>query len=151
MKRAMRLDKTTIAALEAVLRLYGNPDTLAETMPAIGLLSRAAGDITALANRVLPAVSAQLDNIATVTVEPCRSQIGSGSLPVDRLDSAALAIRPTQLGKGSAKALAVIVDGFRNLPVPVIGRVQDGAFFLDLRCLTDEAGFTAQLDRLSPA
>lgn len=151
MKRAMRLDKTTIAALEAVLRLYGNPDTLAENMPAIGLLSRSADDIAALANRILPAVSVRLDMVATVSVESCRSQIGSGSLPVDRLDSAALAIRPKQQGKGSARALAAIVDGFRNLPVPVIGRVQDGAFFLDLRCLTDEAGFIAQLDRLSPA
>ena len=149
MKRAMRLDKVTIAALEAVLRLYENPDRLAERMPTIGLLGRPAAEIQALAERMQPRVAQRLNGIAEVTIEACRSQIGSGSLPVDLLDSAALAIRPTQQGKGSARVLTGIVDAFRNLPAPVIGRVQDNTFFLDLRCLTDEAAFAAQLDRLS--
>jgi len=149
MKRAMRLDKTTIAALAAVLRLYADPGRLAERLPTLGMLSRPASDIRAMAERVAPGLAARLDGIAHVGIEECRSQIGSGSLPVDRLDSVALAIRPLREGRGAARALARIVEAFRGLPSPVIGRVRDGALWLDLRCLTDEAAFAAQADKLA--
>jgi L-seryl-tRNA(Ser) seleniumtransferase len=148
MKRAMRLDKVTIAALEAVLQLYSDPERLAERIPTIGLLSRLVMDIVAAAERVCPAVADALKSVASVEIVSCRSQIGSGSLPVDRLDSAALSIRPTQQGRGEGRILTQITEAFRGLPAPVIGRVQDGALLLDLRCLTDEAGFTAQLGQL---
>jgi L-seryl-tRNA(Ser) seleniumtransferase len=149
MKRATRLDKTTIAALEAVLRLYTNPDRLMEQMPTIALLGRPADEIAAVAQRMQPLLARHLQGVADVSVEACRSQIGSGSLPVDLLDSTALAIRPKQQGRGSAGVLNGIVEAFRNLPAPVIGRVQESAFLLDLRCLTDEDAFAAQLGRLS--
>jgi len=149
MKRAMRLDKTAIAALAAVLRLYANPERLAERLPVLGLLSRPVDDIRALAERLRPGLAARLDGVARVGIEDCRSQIGSGSLPVDRLDSVALSIRPLREGRGAARALARIVEAFRDLPSPVIGRVQDGALLLDLRCLTDEAGFAAQAGGLT--
>jgi L-seryl-tRNA(Ser) seleniumtransferase len=149
MKRAMRLDKTTIAGLEAILRLYTDPERLAERLPTIGLLARPLADITAIAERLGPVVAKALQSVANVEAVSCRSQIGSGSLPVDRLDSAALAIRPLQQGRGEGRALARITEAFRNLPAPVIGRVQDGALILDLRCLDDEAAFTDQLGRLA--
>jgi len=81
---------------------------------------------------------------------PCKSQIGSGSLPTERLDSHALVIRP-RAAKSAGSALRRLTAAFRSLPVPVIGRVQDDAFWLDLRCLEpgDEAAFVAQLDGLS--
>ncbi len=69
-----------------------------------------------------------------------RGQIGSGALPVDLLPSFALAIR--------AKGIDRIADGFRALPIPVIGRIADGTLHFDLRTLDDEAAFVAQLDRL---
>ncbi|MCG8692593.1 MAG: L-seryl-tRNA(Sec) selenium transferase [Minwuiales bacterium] len=149
MKRAMRLDKVTIAALEAILRLYTDPDRLAERLPTIGLLARPKADIAAAAERVCPAVAKALEAVAIVEIVDCRSQIGSGSLPVDRLDSAALSIRPRQQGRGEGKVLTQITEAFRDLPSPVIGRVQEGALILDLRCLTDEAAFAAQLERLN--
>ena len=73
---------------------------------------------------------------------PCRSQIGSGALPLETLHSAGLALRPKS---GSGEALATLAASFRGLPVPVIGRISEGAFMLDLRCLEDEAGFIANL------
>ena len=76
----------------------------------------------------------------------CQSQIGSGSLPVERLDSIALSIAP-QKGKPGGK-LKKYAEAFRALPTPVIGRIQDDAFLLDLRCLEDVGGFLAQLDDL---
>jgi L-seryl-tRNA(Ser) seleniumtransferase len=93
-KHALRLDKMTIAALEAVLRLYRDHDRRAKRLPTLRLLTRPADEIQALAERIAPAVSHALGERATVQVPPCRSQIGSGSLPVDRLDSACVAIGP---------------------------------------------------------
>ena len=149
MKRAMRIDKMTMAALAAVLRLYGDPDRLPERLPALGLLTRSRADIEAMARRLVPAVQDRLGATAAVAVEPCESQIGSGALPVQRLPSAALVIRPETGKRGTGAAVGRIAAAFRSLPVPVVGRAQGGALVLDLRCLTDEAGFAGQLSGLS--
>ena len=149
MKRALRVDKMTIAALAAVLRLYTDPDRLADRLPTLRLLTRQADEIAALARRVALPLQAWLGDAATVKIAPCQSQIGSGSLPVERLASTALMIRPVTGKRGTGSALKRIAAAFRVLPVPVIGRVQDDAFVLDLRCLMDEAGFCGQLAGLS--
>jgi L-seryl-tRNA(Ser) seleniumtransferase len=146
LKRALRVDKMTLAALEATLRLYRSPETLRERLPTLRLLTRPEADIRALAVRLQPAVQAALTATAEVTVEACRSQIGSGSLPVDRLPSACLALRPA--GRRPGRALERLAEAFRSLPVPVIGRLEEGALRLDLRCLEDEAGFREQLPAL---
>jgi L-seryl-tRNA(Ser) seleniumtransferase len=134
LKRALRLDKTTIAALTAVLRLQADPDRLAERLPTLRLLTRPQADIAAMAERLRPALAAALADCAEVTVTPCESQIGSGARPTDRLPSAALCLRPRR--GYSAEGLAARL---RRLPVPVIGRVARGALLLDLRCLEDPA------------
>src|SRR5438477_7751007 len=85
LKRALRLDKIRLAALEAVLRLYADPDRLTERLPALRLLARPRAEIAALAQRLLPVMSRALDGIATVTLVETMSQIGSGALPVSHL------------------------------------------------------------------
>jgi L-seryl-tRNA(Ser) seleniumtransferase len=146
MKRAMRLDKVTIAALTATLQLYLDPDTVSERVPTIRLLSKNATDIKAVAENVHAPLSAALGEDISVTQIDCQSQIGSGSLPVERLPSIALAISP-QKGKPGGK-LKKYAEAFRRLPIPVIGRIQDDAFILDMRCLEDVDGFLAQLGDL---
>src|SRR5205085_2914196 len=80
LKRALRLDKIRLAALEAVLRLYADPDRLAARLPALRLLSRSRDEIAAFAQRLLPAVSRALDGVAIVDIIETKSQIGSGAL-----------------------------------------------------------------------
>jgi L-seryl-tRNA(Ser) seleniumtransferase len=143
MKRAMRCDKLTIAALDAVLRLYADPDRLAQRVPAIRLLARPASEIEMLARRMQPVVAAWLRGRAEVDVIAVQSQIGSGSLPVDLLPSCALRMVPAGGKRAAGRVLEGIAAAFRALPVPVIGRIADGAFLLDLRCLEDEAEFIA--------
>ncbi|BCB27876.1 L-seryl-tRNA(Sec) selenium transferase [Sulfurimicrobium lacus] len=150
LKRALRVDKMTYAALEAVLRLYRDPQRLAQRLPALRQLTRPAGEIEAVARRLLPVLQAAWAGRAQVSLKTCASQIGSGSLPVDLQPSFALAIEPLVKGKGAGTALGKIEQAFRTLPVPVIGRIADGAFCLDMRCLEDEVGFVAQLSRLNP-
>jgi L-seryl-tRNA(Ser) seleniumtransferase len=147
LKRALRLDKIRLAALEAVLRLYADPERLAARLPSLRLLARPQAEIEAAARRLLPVVAAALSGIAAASLKKTRSQIGSGALPVSLLPSMALALCPA--GAGSGAAVEALARRLRGLPIPVIGRIEGGALLLDLRCLEDEAGFTAQLGALA--
>ena len=144
LKRALRLDKIRLAALEAVLRLYADPDRLAERLPTLRLLARPQSEILALGRRVLSVVEEALDGVAKVDLVEARSQIGSGALPVSLLPSAALALRPMSSAGAAVEALA---GALRRLPIPVIARIEAGRVLLDLRCLEDEAAFLGQLPR----
>jgi L-seryl-tRNA(Ser) seleniumtransferase len=148
LKRALRVGKTTLAALEATLRLYRDPDRLTDRLPTLRLLTRPASEIAAQAKRLQPAAQAAVGTLATVAVAPCSSQIGSGALPVERLPSVALVFRPS--AKKPGRTLLALEAAFRALPQPVIGHIRDDAYHLDLRCLEakDEASFVAQLAAL---
>ena len=145
LKRALRVDKLIMAALVGTLRLYLDPDSLIRKLPALRLLTRPAGDIAACAGRLLPAMQKALGPNVIVESVACHSQIGSGALPVDLLPSAALRLTIPGPKRGAAARIDSLAAAFRALPIPVIGRVQDGALLFDLRCLEDEAGFCAQL------
>lgn len=145
MKRALRVDKIRLAALAATLKLYRDPDRLAERLPTLRLLARGAAEIEAQARRMQPAVARLLPPGVTVEARPCRSQIGSGALPLDTLPSFGLCLC-TPRGRDLERLAAAL----RALPRPVVGRVRDGALVLDLRCLLDEAGFLATLAALDP-
>jgi L-seryl-tRNA(Ser) seleniumtransferase len=147
LKRALRLDKIRLAALEAVLRLYADPDRLAERLPALRLLARPMDRIRALAERLLPTVERALRGVAEIALIETKSQIGSGALPISLLPSAALALRP--LAARSGGAVEVLARDLRAMPVPIIGRIEAGRVILDLRCLEDETAFIAQLDAFS--
>jgi L-seryl-tRNA(Ser) seleniumtransferase len=137
LKRALRVGKLTLAALEAVLQLYRDPDRLAERLPTLRLLARSGDDIEGQARRLLPAFRRALESWpVSIDDEPVLSQIGSGSLPIDRLESHALVIRPQGRKSGVLNELGAAL---RSLPIPVLGRISDGALRLDLRCLRDDA------------
>jgi L-seryl-tRNA(Ser) seleniumtransferase len=150
LKRALRVDKIRLAALEATLRLYRDPDRLAERLPTIRLLARPAEEIAMLARRLVPAVARAVGRAYSVEAIDCRSQIGSGALPTETIPSAGLAIAPAAK-KGGGRALEALASALRNLSIPVIGRIEQNAVVLDLRCLEDEAGFLANLATLDLA
>jgi L-seryl-tRNA(Ser) seleniumtransferase len=146
LKRALRVGKMTLAGMEAVLRLYRDPERARQAIPVLALLARPRSDIEAQAQRLAPKLQAALPGWE-VTCEPCASQVGSGALPEDLLASACLAVRPT----GNRGSLERLHARFRSLPLPVIGRIAEGALRFDLRCLGDEAAFAAQLRELRAA
>jgi len=149
LKRALRLDKMTIAALDAVLRLYLDPDRLAERLPSLKALVRSRAEIMEMANALRGPVAEALGATATVSTIELESQIGSGAQPAEILPSAGLAIEPMGGKRGQGARLKALAAAFRSLPIPVIGRVKDNVFLLDLRCLEDRDGFRAQLSGLS--
>ena len=143
LKRALRVGKLTLAALEATLRLYLQPEKLAEQLPTLRLLTRPQQEMQQAAERLLAALAPRFTADFELRAEPCWSQIGSGSLPVDRLPSYALTFTPRD-GRGAT--LEALAERWRRLPQPVISRLGDGRLWLDLRCLEQEG---ALIDALS--
>ena len=145
MKRALRVDKMTLAALVEVLRLYQDPSRLVEKLPTLAALARPAGKIRTQAERVAPHLAEALAPRYQVAITECHSQVGSGALPVETLPSFGVRISAVD---DSDEAIRHLADAMRGLPAPVIGRINKGAYFLDLRCLDREDEFIAQLDQL---
>jgi len=149
LKRALRVGKLTLAALEPVLNLYRAPDLLAERLTTLRLLTRPAQSMQTIAMQLMPQFQDLLGPEWTVTAEPMNSQIGSGALPVNVLPSYGLVMRAASRQRGNP--LGRLEHRLRALPRPVIGRIGDDALWLDLRCLeashVDE--FRSQLRQLA--
>lgn len=153
LKRAMRLDKLVLAALEATLRHYRDDDHPERHLPTLRLLCRDEADIRATGERLLARLDGRFTDF-TLALDACMSQLGSGSLPVDRLPSVALVWRSiAQQREARERALRQLTNRLRSLERPVIGRLKEGALWLDLRCLEahDEALLLSQLISLNEA
>ncbi|WP_244540539.1 L-seryl-tRNA(Sec) selenium transferase [Hyphomicrobium sp. CS1BSMeth3] len=147
-KRAVRLDKIRLAALEATLKLYRDPDRLPDRLPTLGYLTRPLDDIRAQAERVEGPLARTMGDLFDVAICDCTSQIGSGALPLETIPSAGLAMTP-RAKKQSGRQLEALAGAFRRLPVPVIGHIEKGALVFDLRCLDAETLFVEQLEKLT--
>jgi L-seryl-tRNA(Ser) seleniumtransferase len=131
MKRALRVDKIRLAALEATLKLYRDPDRLAERLPVIRYLTRPAPEIEAMARRLLLVVQSALGDDIIVSLADCGSQIGSGALPMSTRPRACAQRRRARARPSCDSAAAA-------------AGIEDGALELDHRCLEDEDGFRRQ-------
>jgi L-seryl-tRNA(Ser) seleniumtransferase len=147
LKRALRVGKLTLAALEAVLMLYRAPEDLAERLTTLRLLTRSLAHLKAQAERLRAPLQRSLGERYEVAEAPLSSQIGSGALPLEQLPSYGLAVRAI---RGKRASLARLEEALRALPRPVISRIADRTLWLDLRCLEpeEETDFTAQLEAL---
>ena len=130
MKRAMRLDKVTLAALEAVLRLYSNPDKLSESVPTLQLLALKVEQINTAALALQSTLSKLLPKF-DVTISDSKSQIGSGALPTDTLASKAVVVH-----KNDHTSADTLARQFRSLSTPIAGRITQDALWLDCRVLS---------------
>jgi len=131
LKRALRCDKMTLAALAATLRLYLRSNDLAAELPTLRLLSRTAGAIKSAAVRGRDIVAERLGAEYIVEVVASEAEVGSGALPVKPLESSA--IRVTHPKKSPEQIAAM----FRR--ARVIGRITGDAFHLDMRTVEDPA------------
>lgn len=156
LKRALRVGKITLAGLEAVLRLYQDPVTLPQRLTVLKLLTRDEQSIRDQVLRLIGQLQQAINNLGlTLQCQAVKSQIGSGSLPVERLLSAALVVQA--VNKSDERKVLRLERLLRASDTPVIGRMQDRALIMDLRCLREDqestliALLTAALTRLAPA
>jgi L-seryl-tRNA(Ser) seleniumtransferase len=136
LKRVLRVGKITLAGLEAVLNLYRDPQRLPEKLTVLKLLTRQESAMQQQAEKLLPVIEkALLGTNLKVKILPVLSQIGSGSLPIERLPSMAIAIEG--LDKAGEKSVTRLEKLLRASDTPVIGRFQEKALLFDLRCLQE--------------
>ena len=128
LKRALRMDKIALAALDATLLAYEDESRLADRIPLLRTLTTTVEHLEERAAEVAAALDSLLGEGHAVAVEESSCQLGSGALPDRLLPSRAVAV-----SAGSGKAVAALAARFRRLPVPVIGRVAEGRFWLDMR------------------
>ncbi|TMA56248.1 MAG: L-seryl-tRNA(Sec) selenium transferase [Deltaproteobacteria bacterium] len=127
LKRALRPGKLTLAALSATLRLYRRSPELVAELPTLRWLTRPRAEMDAVAAQALPLLQARLGEGCSLTVEDGKAQIGSGTLPEEELSSRVIAIRHARL---SGEKIAA---RFRASNPPILGRIHEDAFLLDLR------------------
>ncbi|MDS1139076.1 L-seryl-tRNA(Sec) selenium transferase [Pusillimonas sp. SM2304] len=146
LKRALRVGKLTLAALEPVLALYRSPELLADRLTTLRLLTRPPAQMQRQAERLQGVLQQAVGDGYTVQAAAMFSQIGSGALPVDQLPSHGLLVRPAGAGR-TGRSLQKLERWLRQLPRPVIARIAQDALWLDLRCLEerDEPAFAQQL------
>jgi L-seryl-tRNA(Ser) seleniumtransferase len=129
LKRALRCDKLTLAALEATLRLYRTERDLAARLPTLRALTRSLDDLRTVGNEALVLLREQLGTDYEVELRDSEAEIGSGALPTERVASKAIVLRHASQ---SAAAIAAL---FRRAAPPILGRIHDDHFWLDLRCV----------------
>jgi L-seryl-tRNA(Ser) seleniumtransferase len=146
-KRMLRVSKLTLAALEAVLHLYRDPARLPEKLTVLKQLTRPREDILLQVNRVIEGLKNCFEGTSlSIYSQDVMSQIGSGSLPVERLPSSAIVVQGEN--KVGEKLVLQLEKFLRKVSIPVIGRVNDKHLILDLRCLrTDQEEILIQMIR----
>jgi L-seryl-tRNA(Ser) seleniumtransferase len=128
--RTVRIDKLGLAALEATLRLYREPDRAQREIPILRMLGLTAGAIGARAEALAEALRSAAPDVS-IRIEDERSEVGGGALPLQALPTRVLALRPA---RGSATDLEARLRG--GAP-PVLVRIQEDRILLDLRTIAD--------------
>jgi L-seryl-tRNA(Ser) seleniumtransferase len=137
LKRALRCDKLTLAALSATLRIYLRAADLVQTLPVLRLLTRSPQELEIVANRAREILEQRLGGDFSIVVAASQSEIGSGAMPGEGIETRALRITHP---KHSCEQIAAI---FRRADPPIIGRITGGAFTLDMRTIEDPAVLAA--------
>jgi L-seryl-tRNA(Ser) seleniumtransferase len=128
--RCVRVGKMTIAALDATLRLYLNG--MEKNIPTLAYLTRPINEIHKIAQEVSAKMEEILDGLAAVSMERGASQVGSGSLPVESIESRYVVLHPLNVSVDKLAAL------FRSNEVPVVGRIYEGRLAMDMRTVYQE-------------
>jgi L-seryl-tRNA(Ser) seleniumtransferase len=131
MHRALRCGKLTIAALEATLRLYLESPDVAREIPALAAVARPIAELEHVGLAALALLSQALGDDHQLSLEDSTSQVGSGALPTDEIRTKVIAVR------GATASASEIAARFRAARPPILGRIKDDTFLLDLRTITD--------------
>jgi len=130
--RALRVDKMTLAALQATLALYLKPEVALEKIPTLRMLSEPLEAIKERAESMADGIRGTVSTAASVEVEMATSKVGGGALPMLEINSYVCVVRPADL---SVNELAARL---RDTDPPVIGRIHKERLLLDARTVLPE-------------
>ncbi len=132
MARALRIDKLTLAALEATLRLYLDPHQALAQVPTLKMLALPVSELQQRCEHLLARLTKALGDAVACSIVDATATVGGGALPLAELPGRAIALAP--------KALSVneLATRLRRSEPPVIGRIQDDRFLVDPRTLNAE-------------
>jgi L-seryl-tRNA(Ser) seleniumtransferase len=131
LQRALRCGKLTLAALEATLRRYRQSPNIVEEIPTLRAFTRPIDEIRILGEELLTKLQAALGNEFQIQLEDSTAQIGSGALPIEELPTVVVSVEHPKLSAN------IIAQKFRTAHPPIIGRINDDRFLLDLRTIFD--------------
>jgi L-seryl-tRNA(Ser) seleniumtransferase len=140
LQRALRCGKITLAALEATLRLYRQSPDITRAIPTLRAFTRSPAEIREIGESAATRLHSALGSEFRVDLEQSTSQIGSGALPTEELPTFVLAITHPSL------SATVIATTFRGANPPIIGRIKDNRFLLDLRTIFDAEDLVPKFD-----
>lgn len=129
--RALRIDKFTAIALECIFHDYIDEDKAIKNIPVLKLINRSYDDIKNQAEYMYNRLMSEIGKDCEIKIEDCESQIGGGSLPLERIDSVALMFKPLTITTASLE------KKLRYMDMPIIGRVVNDYFIIDLRTVLD--------------
>lgn len=129
--RALRMDKLTLAGLEATLEEYTRPGSPAETIPTLAMIVRSPESLHSAASRLESEIRAAAGDLAQVSIEPGVGRVGGGALPMSDLPGPRVAVRPVHL------STARFEERLRKGDPPIIALVKDDAVLFDPRTLLD--------------
>jgi L-seryl-tRNA(Ser) seleniumtransferase len=129
--RALRIDKFTATALELVLKEYQSKEEAVKNIPVLRMITRSLEEVTEGAKKLAEMIS-KSGLQAQVELCPCESQIGGGSLPLERIRSMAVSIRPSKM------SVTELEGRMRGLTTPIIPRIADDAILLDVRTIKED-------------
>jgi L-seryl-tRNA(Ser) seleniumtransferase len=130
--RALRMDKLTLASLEATLGLYRDEKTALREVPTLRMLTASHDELTVRARRMARQLRRRAPQALTLSLCEGFSQAGGGTLPLLNLPTLLIEVRVSGLSPNEIEA------ALRGHRVPIIGRISKGAFLLDPRTILDE-------------
>ncbi|MFZ7283984.1 L-seryl-tRNA(Sec) selenium transferase [Avibacterium avium] len=143
LKRALRCDKVILTGLEATLRLYLQPEKLAEKLTSLHLLTQPVSALRQQAEILKVRLENQLNFAYTIRVEESQAQIGSGAQPLAKIPSVAVTLE-----EKTSQKLTALIQRFKQIPQPIIGRVEQNKLWLDLRSLANFERLLNTLEQL---
>lgn len=129
--RALRVDKFTTAALEMTLEEYLSEERAMHRIPVLKMISEMPDAVKQRAQKLKSQLE-QRELPAQIVLETCESQIGGGALPLEKISSTAVAIR------SEICSASEMEKRMRALPTPIIGRMINGAWAMDMRTIEEE-------------
>lgn len=128
--RAVRVDRLTLSVLESTLRIYAESERVVERIPVLSMLTMPVDRLKRRAERLVELL-AGIEPYAEIAVETEYSQVGGGSLPLERIETRVLSVLPKSM------TLNQLEEGLRMANTPVIGRIARDRFLIDVRTVFD--------------